>query len=109
MGRMIDLIKQAAIPANVMRSAAKGALSLAPGEMVEILVYLAGHPIFGNEATGRKLNASIPDSSSAAASSDVPIGLRINGAEMLMFYRGQPPSGIQSKFLTLALILIPFF
>ncbi len=47
---MIDLIKQSAIPANMMRSAAKGALSVAPAEMVEILVYLAGHPLFGNEA-----------------------------------------------------------
>ena len=50
MGRMIDLIKQSAIPANMMRSAAKGALSVAPGEMVEILVYLAEHPLFGAEA-----------------------------------------------------------
>ena len=50
MGRMIDMIKQSAIPVNMMRSAAKGALSVAPGEMVEILVYLAGHPIFGTEA-----------------------------------------------------------
>jgi hypothetical protein len=50
MRRMIDLIKQSAIPANMMRSAAKGALSVAPGEMVEILVYLAHHPIFGDEA-----------------------------------------------------------
>jgi hypothetical protein len=47
---MIDLIKQSAIPANMMRTAARGALSVAPGEMLEILVYLAGHPTFGNEA-----------------------------------------------------------
>src|SRR5581483_2606672 len=50
MSRMIDLIKQSAIPANMMKSAARGALSVAPGEMVEILVYLADHPIFGPEA-----------------------------------------------------------
>jgi hypothetical protein len=50
MRRMIELIKQSAIPANLMRSAAKGALSVAPGEMVEILVYLTNHPIFGDEA-----------------------------------------------------------
>ncbi len=50
MSRMIELIKQSAIPANMMRSAAKGALSVAPGEMVEILVYLAEHPVFGAEA-----------------------------------------------------------
>jgi hypothetical protein len=50
MRRMIELIKQSAIPANLMRSAAKGALSVAPAEMVEILVYLTSHPIFGDEA-----------------------------------------------------------
>lgn len=50
MRRMIDLIKQSAIPANMMRTAAKGALSVAPGEMVEILVYLSNHPLFGEEA-----------------------------------------------------------
>lgn len=50
MSRMIDLIKRSEIPANMMRSAAKGALSVAPGEMVEILVYLSSHPLFGAEA-----------------------------------------------------------
>lgn len=47
---MIDLIKQSAVPANVMRSAARGALSLPPVEMVEILVYLSGHHMFGEQA-----------------------------------------------------------
>lgn len=50
MRRMIELIKQSAIPANLMRTAAKGALSVAPAEMVEILVYLTGHASFGDEA-----------------------------------------------------------
>ncbi len=50
MSRMIDLIKQSAVPANVMRSAARGALSLPPVEMVEILVYLSGHHLFGEQA-----------------------------------------------------------
>lgn len=47
---MIDLIKESAVPANVMRSAARGALSLPHSEMVEILVYLAGHHLFGEQA-----------------------------------------------------------
>ena len=47
---MIDLIKQSAVPASVMRSAARGALSLPAGEMVEILVYLTSHHIFGEQA-----------------------------------------------------------
>ena len=50
MSRMIDLIKQSAVPATVMRSAARGALSLPPVEMVEILVYLSGHHLFGEQA-----------------------------------------------------------
>jgi hypothetical protein len=47
---MIDLIKQSAVPVNVMRSAARGALSLPPEEMVEILVYLTGHHLFAEQA-----------------------------------------------------------
>jgi hypothetical protein len=35
------------------------------------------------------LKARIPDSSKAAASSDVPIGRRINGAEILMLSFGK--------------------
>ena len=50
MSRMIDLIRQSAVPVTVMRSAARGALSLPPGEMVEILVYLSGHHLFGEQA-----------------------------------------------------------
>lgn len=50
MPRMIDLIKQSEVPANVMRSASKGALALPAAEMIEILVYLASTPLFGDEA-----------------------------------------------------------
>jgi hypothetical protein len=45
---------------------------------------ITGKSTLGSGATGRKLKARIPDSSNAAASSDVPIGRRINGAEILM-------------------------
>ena len=47
---MIELMRQSAVPANVMRSAAKGALALPPPEMIEILVYLTSTPLFGDEA-----------------------------------------------------------
>jgi len=47
---MIDLIRQAKVPPNIMRSAAKGALSVAPAEMLEILVYLTTQPLFRDEA-----------------------------------------------------------
>jgi len=50
MPRMIELIKQSAVPANVMRSAAKGALALSAAEMVEILVYLTTNPVFAQDA-----------------------------------------------------------
>ncbi|HXE90320.1 MAG TPA: hypothetical protein VNK82_05075 [Terriglobales bacterium] len=50
MARMIDLIRESAVPAAVMRTAAKGALTVPPGEMIEILVYLSAHAIFGEQA-----------------------------------------------------------
>ncbi len=48
---MIELIRNSAVPANIMRSAAKGALALPPAEMIEILVYLTSHSLFGEQAT----------------------------------------------------------
>ena len=51
MARMIDLVRASAVPATLMQSAAKGALSVPPREMIEILVYLAVHSkIFGEQA-----------------------------------------------------------
>jgi hypothetical protein len=48
--RMIELMRQSAVPANVMRSASKGALDVPPAEMLEILVYLTGNPVFSQDA-----------------------------------------------------------
>ena len=51
MSRMIDLIRVSAVPSNLMQSASKGALSVPPQEMIEILVHLAVHnKIFGQQA-----------------------------------------------------------
>ena len=50
MPSMLELIKQNAVPAAVMRSAAKGALSLPVVEMLQILVYLTGNKVFAEEA-----------------------------------------------------------
>ena len=47
---MIDLIRQSAVPSNVMRSASKGALTLPAGEILEILVYLTASPVFAKDA-----------------------------------------------------------
>jgi hypothetical protein len=51
MPRMIELIRESALPANTMRSASKGALDVPPAEMIEILVYLSRTPIFGDDAS----------------------------------------------------------
>lgn len=47
---MLELIRTSQVPANLMRSAAKGALALPANEMIEILVYLTASPIFGEQA-----------------------------------------------------------
>jgi hypothetical protein len=65
---MIELIRQSAVPATVMRSAARGALSLPPSEIVEILVYLSGHSLFGEQA--RLSLAGFDPSSMQAIASD---------------------------------------
>src|SRR5215471_2759449 len=50
MSTILDQIKSNAVPATVMRIAAKGALPLPPAEMLEVMVYLTQNPIFGQEA-----------------------------------------------------------
>lgn len=48
--KILDQIKSNAIPVELMRSAAKGALALPAAEMLEILVYLTTHSLFAEEA-----------------------------------------------------------
>jgi hypothetical protein len=50
MASIFELIKNNAVPVNVMRSAARGALPLSADETLEILVYLTQNPIFGQDA-----------------------------------------------------------
>src|ERR1700741_537791 len=51
MTRMIELIRSSSVPATLMQAAARGALSVPPAEMIEILVHLANHnKIFGQQA-----------------------------------------------------------
>ena len=47
---MIELMHQSAVPANLMRTAAKGALALPPEEMIEVLVFLTHNAMFGEQA-----------------------------------------------------------
>ena len=69
MPRMIDLIRASAVPSNLMQAAARGALAVPAGEMIEILVHLAIHnKVFGEQA---KLTlAGWDEVSSRAAASD---------------------------------------
>lgn len=50
MAPILELIKKNAVPVNVMRSAAKGALPIPADEMLEVLVYLTHNPLFGQDA-----------------------------------------------------------
>lgn len=68
MPKMIELIRQSAVPANVMRSAARGALSLPSGEMIEILVYLTSNPVFAEQA--KMTLAGWDEASSVATAAD---------------------------------------
>lgn len=69
MPRMIDLIRASAVPATLVHSAARGALALPPGEMIEILVHLAtDNKIFGQQA--RMTLAGWEEKSSLVAASD---------------------------------------
>ncbi len=68
MARMIELMRQSAVPAHIMRSAALGSLSLPPAEMIEILVFLTTSPIFGQQA--RMTLAGWDEAASLAVAAD---------------------------------------
>jgi hypothetical protein len=68
MARMVDMIRQSAVPPNLLRAAAKGALSVPPAEMIEILVLLTQNPVFGEQA--RLTLASWDEAACLAAASD---------------------------------------
>jgi hypothetical protein len=75
MSQILDQIKRNAVPVGVLRSAAKGALPLPPGEMLEIMVYLTQNPVFAQEArmtlAAWDLLATVDVVSDPAASPDV--------------------------------------
>jgi hypothetical protein len=51
MSRMIDLMRQSAVPSHILRAASKGALAVPPEETIEILVFLTANPVFRDEAS----------------------------------------------------------
>src|SRR5271170_1506329 len=69
MSQMLDLIRKSQVPSNLMQSAARGSLSVPPGEMIEILVYLALHnKLFAEQA--RLTLAGWDEKASLAAAAD---------------------------------------
>jgi hypothetical protein len=69
MPRMIELIRSSAVPATLMQAAARGALSVPPDEIIEILVHLANHnKVFGQLA--RMTLAGWDEKSSVALASN---------------------------------------
>jgi hypothetical protein len=73
MSRMIDVIRNSALPSNTMQFAAKGALLVPAQEMIEILVYLATHnKVFGEQARMTLAGWDEVSSREAAANPQTP-------------------------------------
>lgn len=68
MPRMIELMRQSAVPAQLMRAASRGALALPPAEMIEILVQLTENSAFAEQA--RITLAGWDETSSLVAAAD---------------------------------------
>jgi hypothetical protein len=78
MSRMIDLIRSSEVSANLVQAAARGSLSVPPGEMIEILVHLALHSkTFGNQA--RITLAGWDEKASLAAARDPATSAEVLG------------------------------
>ncbi len=75
MASILDQMKRNALPAGAMRTGAKGALPVPPGEMLEILVYLTHNPVFSQDAkltlAGWDLNAATEIVKDSAAPPEV--------------------------------------
>jgi hypothetical protein len=75
---MLDLIRESKVPANLMHAAARGSLSVPPGETIEILVYLAlHHKGLGQQA--RLTLAGWDEKASLAAASDQATSAEVLG------------------------------
>jgi hypothetical protein len=113
MSRMIDLIRHSSVPANLMRSASLGALSLPPAETLEILVFLAEHPVFGQQAQltlagwdEKATSAVVSDPQAPAAVLDyfaAPANLRPGLLPLLLQNEAVP----ESRLVELARVVTP--
>src|SRR5271170_5020825 len=78
MSQMLDMIRSSQVPSNLMQSAARGALSVTPGETIEILVYLALHnKLFAERA--RLTLAGWDEQASLAAAGDPKTSAEVLG------------------------------
>ena len=72
MSAILDQIKRNAMPAAVLRTAAKGALPLPGPEMIEILVYLTHNPIFAQDAKMTLAGWDLQSAIEAVSHADAP-------------------------------------
>lgn len=68
MSSIFEMIKRNAVPATVMRTAAKGALPVPADQMLEILVYLTQNPVFAQDARMTLASFDLPSTLQIAAS-----------------------------------------
>jgi hypothetical protein len=91
MPRMLDMIRNSQVPANLMQSAARGALSVPPDETIEILVYLAlHHRLFSEQA--RLTLAGWDEKACLAAAADAK-----TGPEVLAYFIS--PENLRTRLL----------
>jgi hypothetical protein len=72
MSAILDQIKRNALPAAVLRTAAKGALPLPAAEMIEILVYLTHNPMFAQDAKMTLAGWDLQSAIEAVSHADAP-------------------------------------
>jgi len=78
MPSMLEMIRNSQVPSNLMQSASRGALSVPPGEMIEILVHLAIHnKLFSERA--RLTLAGWDEKASVAAAADPQTSAEVLG------------------------------
>src|SRR5256885_16149010 len=78
MPRMIDLVRKSQMSANMMQAAARGALAVQSGEMMEILGHLALHNKIFSEQARMKL-AGWDEKASIGGAADHAAGKKITG------------------------------
>jgi hypothetical protein len=78
MPSMIEMIRKSQVPSNLMQSASRGALSVPPGEMIEILVHLALHSKLFSERARLTL-AGWDEKVSVAAAADPQTSAEVLG------------------------------